>query len=298
MVNGFDFDAKRRHEIVLHARLVGAMDSEDRDRWLIPWTWHNRKTTDQVWAVMEAAKRMGGTINEVEASAIVKEASTTRRYMKADSLAMYLGVTFNQRQRLRLTTIGSVNVKKRERKEIRRIRNKIKKEMKRRANGARLRSEYEAKALSRTQPWRALRISRRTWERHRNRARDASAATPISLSLAKSDASAGTPFSLPPDDTLATARVEEGGAAVEIASLPQASEASGPPSSRTATTLAADRFASLPLELRLLALGLPVPEKKLGNLTVREVARRPWAQPSSNTKLPAAHWLRCIASMR
>jgi hypothetical protein len=34
----------------------------------------------------------------------------------------------------------------------------------------------------------------------------------------------------------------------------------GYPSSQTATTMAADRYEALPLELRLLALGLPMPE--------------------------------------
>jgi hypothetical protein len=37
-------------------------------------------------------------------------------------------------------------------------------------------------------------------------------------------------------------------------------EASGLPSSQTATTMAADVHATLPMELRFLALGLPMPE--------------------------------------
>jgi hypothetical protein len=68
----FDFPAIRRKEIVRHARLVGAAETEDFCRWLIAWVWHNRNAKDQIWPVMEAAKRMGGKLTEAEASAITK----------------------------------------------------------------------------------------------------------------------------------------------------------------------------------------------------------------------------------
>jgi len=91
--NNFDFPAKRRREIVLHARHVGAMETEDRSRWLIAWVWHNRKAKDQIWSVMEAAKRMGGKITEAEASGITEEASICRKHLSADNLARFLGVS-------------------------------------------------------------------------------------------------------------------------------------------------------------------------------------------------------------
>src|SRR5262249_32840229 len=138
--SNFDFCAKRRREIVLHARHVDAAQTEDFDRWLIAWAWHNRKAKDQIWSVMEAAKRMGGKITEAEASAITEEASITRKHLTADNLARFLGVTYDQRQALRLTTIGSVDVKKRARKELRRDR--VAKEAKRRALGMRPQSEF------------------------------------------------------------------------------------------------------------------------------------------------------------
>src|SRR5262245_3958616 len=157
----FDFTAKRRREIVLHARHVGAMDTEDRSRWLIAWVLHNPKATDQIWSVMEAAKRMGGEITEAEASAITEEASITRKHLTADDLAKFLGVTYAQRQAVRLTTIGSVNVKKRARKELRKRRDRLAKEKKRRVVGMRPQSQ----SLSRTQPWREMGMSRAVWYR-------------------------------------------------------------------------------------------------------------------------------------
>src|SRR5262245_41322549 len=128
-------------KIVLHARYVGAADTEDFCRWLIAWRWHNPKAKDSIWLLMEAAKRMGGNITEAEASAITEEASICRKHLKADNLARFLGVTYAQRQALRLTTIGSVNVGKRARKVLRQRRDRMAKKRKRRASGALSRAE-------------------------------------------------------------------------------------------------------------------------------------------------------------
>ena len=108
--NPFDIWAKRRREIVLHACLVGAADSEDFSRWLIAWIWHNPRAMDQIWSAMNAARNMGREISEAEASSITEEASITRKHLSAPNLARWLGVTYEQRQRLGLTTIGSTNV--------------------------------------------------------------------------------------------------------------------------------------------------------------------------------------------
>jgi len=161
----FDIAAKRRREIVLHARHIGAADTEDLPRWLIAWVWHNRKATDQIWSVMNAARNMGREITEAEASAITEEASITRKHLSADNLARFLGVTYQQRRALGLTTIGSVNVKKRARQELRKRANRLIQERKRRALGARPQSQ----SLSRTKPWRELGMSRAVWYR-RNKA--------------------------------------------------------------------------------------------------------------------------------
>lgn len=91
-------------------------------------------------------------------------------------------------------------------------------------------------------------MSRRTWERHRNKARDAS------VSAAFLDIG---------EDRLATptggARLAEHQKRNSSGASPRKEER-GSPSSQTATTMAADRFDSLPLELRLMALGLPMPD--------------------------------------
>jgi hypothetical protein len=159
--NPFDICAQRKREIVLHARLVRAADSEDFSRWLIAWVWHNRQAVDQIWSVMNAARNMGREITEAEASAITEEASITRKHLSADNLARFLGVTYEQRQKLGITTIGSTNVKKRARKELRKRRWRLNAERRRRGLG--MRPQYES--LSATRPWRELGMSRRTWYR-------------------------------------------------------------------------------------------------------------------------------------
>jgi hypothetical protein len=235
----FDLCAKRRREIVLHVCHVGAADTDDLDRWLIAWVWHNRKATDQIWSLMNAARNMGREITEAQASAITEEASITRKHLAADNLARFLGVTFEQRQKLRLTTIGSINVKKRARKELRKRLDRLAKEAKRRAAGMR----PQAESLSTTKPWRQLCMSRAAWYR-RNKSRRKGETT---LSAAIFLSSEDRPVS------------PEGGAGLSERGFASKKERSLP-SSQTATTMAADRFESLPLELRLLALGLRMPD--------------------------------------
>jgi hypothetical protein len=251
--SSFDFAAKRRREIVSHARYVGAADTEDLDRWLIAWVWHNRKAKDQIWSVMECAKTMGRRINEAEASAITEEASITRKHLSADNLAHFLGVTYEQRQKLGLTTIGSVDIGKRARKELRKRQNRVAHERRRRALGMRPQSE----SLSRLKPWEVEGVCRRTWERRRNKTATAAVAT------------LSAPIFLSSEDRPATpeggAGLSERGFASKKARCPaergapkaQSQITAGYPSSQTATTLVADGYGSLPIELRLLALGLP-----------------------------------------
>jgi hypothetical protein len=221
----FDFPAKRRREIVLHGRYVGAPQAEDFSRWLIAWVWHNPSAKDQIWSLMECAKNMGGKITEAQASEITEEASITRKHLTADSLARFLGVIYADRQTLRLTTIGSVNVKKGARKELRRRNDRLYQERRRRERGARPHSE----SLSRTKPWVGAKWYRQRTMRHET---DSSAAIFLS------------------SDDEVVSRERKGEFKRGFASK----KARGLPSSQTAATIAV--YEVLPLELRLMALGL------------------------------------------
>jgi hypothetical protein len=141
----FDINPIRRAETIRHAIDVGAMDSDDRDRWLVAYALHNQSAKDQVWSVMRAAQKMGGEITRAEAIAIVDEANTIPRAWGADRLAKNMASPMTKRQALGLKTIGSVNVTRAERKEIRKVRDKVKKQQKRRAkwrdSASRIRSQ-------------------------------------------------------------------------------------------------------------------------------------------------------------
>jgi hypothetical protein len=161
--------AIRRGEIERHARYVGAADTEDFWRWLVAWCWHNGQNgRDPTGALKLAAKRMGGDLTEADAETILERAHAMRQHRTADRLARFLGVTDRQRTAAGITTIGSIDVDRKQRNRRRRERQRMNRERRRRARGARPRAEYlEANSLTRTKPWEAKGISRRTWYRRR-----------------------------------------------------------------------------------------------------------------------------------
>src|SRR5439155_12289714 len=84
---------------------------------------------------------------------------------RADKLGARLGLTEAERQRLGITTIGSIDVPKAERAKRRRSRDRLRRQQELRKQGAKPRAEYEAASLARTKPWEALGMSRAAWYR-------------------------------------------------------------------------------------------------------------------------------------
>ena len=195
------------------------------------------KSVNRLQAVMNCASRLGREISEAEASAMLSSISPQRR--KADPLAKYLGLTYQQRTILGITTIGACDFSKAQRKKQRKHKDRITKERKRREAGMRPQSE----SLSATEPWTAEGMSRATWYR-RNKARR------------KGETTLSTAFFLSSTDRVVSVERVKGNSSG--ADAPK--QERGYPSSQTASTMAADRYASLPLELRLAALCLPMPE--------------------------------------
>jgi hypothetical protein len=89
---------------------------------------------------------------------------------KADRLARILGLKAAERRELGVTTIGSIDMGKAARTKARKTASRKRSEARRRDAGAIPRAEYEANSLSRSRPWEALGISRRTWERRQKAA--------------------------------------------------------------------------------------------------------------------------------
>jgi hypothetical protein len=236
----FDINSKRRAEIVRHARHVGAMDSDDRDRWLVAYVLHNQSAKDQVWGAMLAAEKMGGEITRAEAIAIVDEANEIPRAWGADRLAKYLGLTYQQRTLLRITATGACDLSKRQRKKQRKHGDKMRRLWARRAAGMRPQSE----SLSATEPWKETGMSRRTWYRkNKPRTQDGTVlSAPYLVSTA--------------DRVVPTERAVGNSSGAS----PRKEERGLPSKTPTACPNAADRYESLPLELRMAALCLPIPE--------------------------------------
>jgi hypothetical protein len=94
----------------------------------------------------------------------------------ADKLAQRVGLDYATRTRLGITTIGAIDCKKATREKRRRQKDAARHKALRAKAGAKPR----AHSVTQTQPWKAERISRRTWYRRRNGTvgTDSSAACP------------------------------------------------------------------------------------------------------------------------
>jgi hypothetical protein len=159
-----DVGAMRRCEIERIARIIDVADTDDFRAFLVAWLWHNpTNIKDPAGALMFAANRMGGNITEEQAELVIHEAATTRQRRKADPLAHYLRITDKIRTATGTKTIGSIDVSKRQRVARRRAQRRVAEQSRRRAAGAKPRSE----SLSRTKPWEKEQppTSRRAWYR-------------------------------------------------------------------------------------------------------------------------------------
>jgi hypothetical protein len=92
----------------------------------------------------------------------------------ADKLGKRLNLTEADRHRLKITTIGSVDVNKAERLARRQERKRLREQERRRAAGAKSRAEYEAQSISKAKPWEALGMSRASWYRHQRQTAETS----------------------------------------------------------------------------------------------------------------------------
>jgi hypothetical protein len=121
----------------------------------------------------------------------VAEAWSHRRIDNADECAQKLRVSYAERTKLHLTTIGAYDADKLERarryKARKRERDRRRARARRATSGAVTREVYLATSLSRGRPWKDQGISRRTWERQRARVqkRDASPSPTNSLNAGR-----------------------------------------------------------------------------------------------------------------
>jgi hypothetical protein len=119
-------------------------------------------------------ERWGPEISMVLCRKIAREVLQRPRIDSADVCAARLRLSHEERTRMGITTIGAYDVDKREREKRhkfrKRTRDRERAARKRAARGVMPREKYLAVSLSKTQPWKAKGISRRTWERRRRAA--------------------------------------------------------------------------------------------------------------------------------
>jgi hypothetical protein len=165
-------DRKRVREIsmlVLHRHRGLPDNPRDRRMYLEAAAHHLKpKNGDLAFALENWALRVGGKPLPGEIEHIVRKVAAKPRRFKADTLGSILNVSYAERCAARLTTIGCYDVPKAERTKRRRQRDRERKQLRRRKNGAISRMQYLANAISRKKPWSVEGISRRTWYRRRN----------------------------------------------------------------------------------------------------------------------------------
>ena len=102
--------------------------------------------------------------------ALIERVMANPLRFRADTVAHRVRLTEAERSRLGITTIGSVDMTVAERKQARKLRRRQRDRDRRRARGAKPRASYlEANRISRTKPWIAEGVSRRTWYYRRSR---------------------------------------------------------------------------------------------------------------------------------
>jgi hypothetical protein len=161
----------RRNEIedLIRYRHDVLPDTDDRGWYLQRWGWHNTRSAHQHEDLKALGRRLGVELPDAEVAVTVAYVNRKPRRFLADSLGKQLMLTEDERTILGITTIGSHNVPRAERKRIRKALDVERKRKRRRFKGMKPRAVYLENSLSRTRPWEAEGICRRTWERRQKR---------------------------------------------------------------------------------------------------------------------------------
>jgi hypothetical protein len=142
-------------------------------------------------------------MGQQEALALIDDINRTpiwQRKPDGKMLGDRLRATNAQRERLKLWTIAACDMSEEEARKWRKAKERERRRQLRQLRGGKSRAEYEAQSKSKTKPWLALGISRRTWERRR----DASPSGELETGFRNRDASPSTIKLIKAEDTLAS----------------------------------------------------------------------------------------------
>lgn len=143
----------------------GVLDDGQHGRALLSILLHTiaNCSGDRPAKMAEARREFAPWLPDAEMGKLADEAIRVHRRWKPDKLAQRIGLNLADRTRLRITMIGATDADKAKRDRLRKERMVEAKCRKRWAAGVVPRATYEATSLSRTEPWKAEGISRRTW---------------------------------------------------------------------------------------------------------------------------------------
>jgi hypothetical protein len=139
-------------------------DTDDANIYLVAVAYHLPRN-DLCWHVGNwLYSKFGVAYADTVLDAVARDViHSPRQRLRADDIGKMLRVTYAERQQLKLHTIGCHDVSRRGRTLLRKRRRRDRERERRRRKGAVPRSQ----SLSRSQPWIAEGISRRTWYRRR-----------------------------------------------------------------------------------------------------------------------------------
>jgi hypothetical protein len=171
-------------DLILH-RYGALPDTDDRDLYLRLWGWHNLHSEHQAEDLHALGSRLDVVLPAAEVAAVVSYCNSKPRKFLATTLGKRLRLTEAERAFLGITAIVPYDVTPAQRERIRKAKKQHRRKQRRIARGMKPRDQYRAESLSRTEPWKAEGIHRRTWERRRTAAQKANAASvaPSNLSI-------------------------------------------------------------------------------------------------------------------
>ncbi|WP_316205262.1 hypothetical protein [Bradyrhizobium sp. SZCCHNS3004] len=136
----------------------------------------HRENIDRVRAMHTWLDRHAPWLVDDERDGAIAKAFRLMTKYKPDTLAELFGLTYARRQRLKIRTIGAIDMPKKAREERRKAKARERKAAQRKAEGRMSRAEYEGESISKLQPWVAMGKSRAAYYREQKAAKSPYAA--------------------------------------------------------------------------------------------------------------------------
>jgi len=265
---------RRRNETedLIRYRFGALPDTDDRDIFLRLWCWSNPYSRDPAKDLREFGRRLGALLSDAEVKATIAYVQAHPRRFSAKTFGKHIRLTTAEWLRHRPTTMTPFDAKPKELERMRRDIRVERKRERRRREGAKPRAEYlAANTLSKTKPWETKGMSRAQWYRRRKSTAVKKATVRQVRDMHLTDLTGDTPVShgkgkdpqAMKDQLPLRALPSCAEKATSSAPVPHSVSAAPPRPAfaghHAEVVDAASVYGELPMELRLMALGLSSP---------------------------------------